>query len=134
MENLVTNLKGKWNVLKGKAQQKWAEVNENDFSGDEDRESFIAKIERKTDEAREDIEKWYDRQIEKSENWRMKLKGEWNELKGKAQQKWAELSEEDLDNEKNEYDRDTFIHMVVKKTNETKENVENWFDKQFEKK
>ena len=36
--------------------------------------------------------------------------------------------------DKNEYDKDTFIEMVAKKTNETKENIENWFDKQFEKK
>jgi len=134
MENLVTELKGKWNVLKGKAQQKWAEVNENDFDENEDKDSFIDKMDRKTDGARENIEEWYDRQIERSENWRLKLKGEWNELKGRAQQKWADLSEDDLDNDQNEYDRDSFIDKVVAKTNETKEDVENWFDKQFNKK
>ena len=134
MDNLVTELKGRWNVIKGKAQQKWAEIKEDDFNDHEDRESFIDKIDQRTDEAREDIEKWYDRQVERSNNWQMKMKGQWNELKGKAQQKWAELNEEDLDIDKNEYDKDTFIEMVAKKTNETKENIENWFDKQFEKK
>lgn len=55
-----------------------------------------------------------------------KVKGNWNVAKGKAKQKWGNLTDDDLDYEEGK--EDEVKGRIQKKTGETKENVNKFFD------
>ena len=51
-------IKGDWNILKGKIKQKWAKLTDDDLvfvAGKED--ELIGRIQKRTGEARENVEK-----------------------------------------------------------------------------
>lgn len=50
-----------------------------------------------------------------------KLKGNWNQMKGKVQQQWADLTEDDLLYEEGK--ENELLGKIQEKTGETKENV-----------
>jgi uncharacterized protein YjbJ (UPF0337 family) len=56
----------------------------------------------------------------------LKIKGNWNEIKGKAKQKWANLTDDDLLYEEGK--EDELYGRVQKKTGQTKEQVKSWID------
>ena len=56
-----------------------------------------------------------------------KLKGNWNELKGKAKQKYAELTDDDLTYEEGKDDE--LIGRIQKRIGQTKEQVIEWIQK-----
>lgn len=56
----------------------------------------------------------------------MKLKGNWNELKGKAKQRWANLTDDDLKYEEGK--EDELYGRIQKRTGQTKEEVKKWID------
>jgi uncharacterized protein YjbJ (UPF0337 family) len=61
------------------------------------------------------------------ETWKQKVQGNWNELKGKAKQQYAGLTDDDL-----LYDEgkdDEFLGKLQKKIGKTKEQVIEWIDK-----
>jgi len=60
------------------------------------------------------------------EPWKLKLKGSWNELKGKMKQAYADLTDEDLTYEEGKDDE--FIGRLQQKTGKTKEDIKNWID------
>lgn len=60
------------------------------------------------------------------EPWKLKLKGSWNELKGKMKQAYADLTDEDLTYEDGKDDE--FIGKLQQKTGKTKEDLKNWID------
>ena len=53
-----------------------------------------------------------------------KLKGNWNELKGKAKQQYADLTDDDLAYEEGKDDE--FLGRLQKKIGKTKEEVISW--------
>lgn len=58
------------------------------------------------------------------EDWKLKLKGNWNETKGKMKQAYADLTDDDL-----KYDEgkdDEFLGKLQKKLGKTKEDVIKW--------
>lgn len=57
----------------------------------------------------------------------LKLKGNWNELKGKAKQKYAELTDDDLAYENGKDDE--LIGRIQKRIGQTKEQVIEWIQK-----
>jgi uncharacterized protein YjbJ (UPF0337 family) len=57
----------------------------------------------------------------------LKLKGNWNELKGKAKQQYANLTDNDLLYEEGK--EDELLGRIQKKTGKTKEEVKSWIDK-----
>jgi uncharacterized protein YjbJ (UPF0337 family) len=57
----------------------------------------------------------------------LKLKGNWNELKGKAKQQYANLTDNDLLYEEGK--EDELLGRIQQKTGKTKEEVKNWIDK-----
>lgn len=57
----------------------------------------------------------------------LKLKGNWNELKGKVKQKYADLTDDDLLYEEGK--EDELLGRIQKKTGQTKEDVKSWIDK-----
>ena len=56
----------------------------------------------------------------------LKLKGNWNEVKGKAKQQWANLTDDDLLYEEGK--EDELYGRIQKKTGKTKEEVKKWID------
>jgi uncharacterized protein YjbJ (UPF0337 family) len=57
----------------------------------------------------------------------LKLKGNWNELKGKAKQKYAELTDDDLVYEEGKDDE--LLGRIQKRIGQTKEQVIEWIQK-----
>ncbi len=60
------------------------------------------------------------------EAWKLKLKGSWNELKGKMKQSYADLTDDDLTYEEGKDDE--FIGKLQQKTGKTKEELKKWID------
>ncbi|HLX90294.1 MAG TPA: CsbD family protein [Puia sp.] len=56
----------------------------------------------------------------------LKMKGNWNEIKGKMKQKYANLTDNDLLYEEGKDDE--FYGRIQKKTGQTKEAIKSWID------
>ena len=54
----------------------------------------------------------------------LKLKGSWNELKGKVKQKWGELTDDDLTYAEGQ--EEELVGRLQKKTGQTREEVVNY--------
>ena len=63
-------------------------------------------------------------QTEIMESTKLKLKGNWNEIRGKAKQQYADLTDDDLRYEEGKDDE--FIGRLQKKLGKTKDEVINW--------
>ncbi|SFL47039.1 CsbD family protein [Proteiniphilum acetatigenes] len=64
MDNL--RFKGKWNELKGRAKQEWADLTDDDLLYEEGQEEELyGRIQQKTGKARDEIRDWFNRQIDK---------------------------------------------------------------------
>ena len=60
------------------------------------------------------------------EPWKDKLRGNWNQIKGKIKQQYADLTDDDLLYVEGK--EDELIGRLQKKTGETKETVQSWFN------
>jgi uncharacterized protein YjbJ (UPF0337 family) len=60
------------------------------------------------------------------ESWKLKLKGNWNEVKGKVKQKYADLTDDDLLYEEGKDDE--LLGRIQKKIGKTKEEVKEWIE------
>jgi uncharacterized protein YjbJ (UPF0337 family) len=60
------------------------------------------------------------------ETWKLKVKGNWNELKGKAKKEYAGLTDDDLLYEDGKDDE--LIGRLQKKIGKTKEEVIQWVE------
>ena len=61
------------------------------------------------------------------ESWKLNLKGNWNDLKGKAKQEYADLTDDDLLYEEGKDDE--LVGRIQKKIGKTKEEVKSWIEK-----
>jgi len=61
------------------------------------------------------------------ESWKLNLKGDWNHLKGKAKQQYADLTDDDLLYEEGKDDE--LLGRLQKKMGKTKEEVKNWIER-----
>jgi uncharacterized protein YjbJ (UPF0337 family) len=57
----------------------------------------------------------------------LKMKGNWNEVKGKVKQHWANLTDDDLLYEEGK--EDELYGRIQKKTGKTKAEIKEWIDK-----
>lgn len=60
------------------------------------------------------------------ESWKLKLKGSWNEAKGKIKQKYAALTDDDLLYEEGKDDE--LLGRLQKKTGKTKQQLKEWIE------
>jgi len=60
----------------------------------------------------------------KMEDWELKLKGSWNEVKGKMKQAYADLSDDDLKREEGKDDE--IFGKIQQKLGKSKEEVIKW--------
>ena len=58
------------------------------------------------------------------DDWKLKLKGNWNELKGKMKETYADLTDDDLTYEEGQDDQ--FVGRIQQKLGKTKEDVIKW--------
>ena len=58
------------------------------------------------------------------EDWKLKLNGNWNEMKGKMKQEYGNLTDDDLTREEGKDDE--FVGRLQKKLGKTKDEVINW--------
>lgn len=60
------------------------------------------------------------------ESWKLQLKGEWNETKGKIKKAYADLTDDDL--KRDEGDDDQLVGRLQQKLGKTKEEVIKWIE------
>ena len=60
------------------------------------------------------------------DSWKLKLKGSWNETKGKIKQAYGDLSDDDLRYEEGKDDE--FVGRLQKKLGKTKDDVIKWIE------
>ncbi|MEO6733799.1 MAG: CsbD family protein [Ferruginibacter sp.] len=60
------------------------------------------------------------------ESWKLNLKGNWNDLKGKAKQQYADLTDDDLLYEEGKDDE--LMGRLQKKIGKTKEEIKDWIE------
>lgn len=61
------------------------------------------------------------------EDWKLKLKGNYNEVKGKMKQKYGDLTDDDLKYEEGK--EDEFLGRVQQKIGKAKDDVIDWIQK-----
>ncbi|MDY9917496.1 hypothetical protein PSM36_0739 [Proteiniphilum saccharofermentans] len=61
----------------------------------------------------------------------LRFKGKWNELKGRAKQEWADLTDDDLLYEEGK--EDELYGKIQQKTGKAKDEIRNWFNQQLDK-
>lgn len=60
------------------------------------------------------------------ESWKLKLKGNWNEVKGKLKQKYANLTDDDLLYEEGKDDE--LLGKIQQKVGQSKEDIKKWIE------
>ena len=60
------------------------------------------------------------------ESWKLKLKGNWNETKGKIKKAYADLTDDDL--KRDEGNDDELVGRLQQKLGKTKEDVIKWIE------
>jgi uncharacterized protein YjbJ (UPF0337 family) len=61
------------------------------------------------------------------ESWKLNLKGNWNEVKGKVKQEYADLTDDDLMYEDGKDDE--LLGRLQKKIGKTKEEIKDWIER-----
>lgn len=56
-----------------------------------------------------------------------KIKGNWNQIKGKLKEEYAELTDDDLLFEEGQEDQ--LLGIIQEKTGQTKDQIKDWIDK-----
>jgi uncharacterized protein YjbJ (UPF0337 family) len=59
----------------------------------------------------------------------LKARGNWNQLKGEAKQKWGQLTDDDLDYEDGK--QDEWFGRLQEKTGHAVDDIKNWFNRTF---
>ncbi|HEY5407740.1 MAG TPA: CsbD family protein [Ginsengibacter sp.] len=60
------------------------------------------------------------------ESWKLKLKGDWNETKGKIKKAYADLTDDDL--KRDEGNDDVLVGKLQQKLGKTKDDVVKWIE------
>jgi uncharacterized protein YjbJ (UPF0337 family) len=60
------------------------------------------------------------------ESWKLKLRGSWNETRGKIKQAYGNLSDNDLTYEEGK--EDEFLGKLQQKTGKAKDDLKHWID------
>lgn len=60
------------------------------------------------------------------ESWKLKLKGNWNEVKGKLKQKYANLTDDDLLYEEGKDDE--LLGRIQQKVGQSKADIKKWIE------
>ena len=62
---------------------------------------------------------------------KLRIKGNWNELKGRAKQEWGDLTDDDLLYVEGK--EDELLGRIQNRTGKTKDEVRSWFDRELDR-
>ncbi len=62
---------------------------------------------------------------------KLRFKGNWNELKGRAKQEWGDLTDDDLTYVEGK--EDELLGRIQQKTGKTRDEVRNWFNTELDR-
>ena len=62
---------------------------------------------------------------------KLRFKGNWNELKGRAKQEWGDLTDDDLLYVEGK--EDELLGRIQTRTGRTKDEIRDWFDRQMDR-
>lgn len=62
---------------------------------------------------------------------KLRIKGNWNELKGRAKQEWADLTDDDLLYVEGK--EDELLGRIQNRTGKTRDEVNSWFKKELDR-
>ena len=62
---------------------------------------------------------------------KLRIKGNWNELKGRAKQQWADLTDDDLLYVEGK--EDELLGRIQNRTGKTRDEIRSWFDRELDR-
>lgn len=128
--------RGNWNQLKSEAKQKWANLTDDDLTyakGKQD--DWYGKLQEKTGSTIEEIKGWFNEKTNSADNQasvkstEYQARGDWNQVKGQAKQKWGNLTDDDLTYQEGK--QDEWLGRLQEKTGHTIDDIKDWFHKTF---
>lgn len=133
-DNTELRARGNWNQLKGEAKQKWANLTDDDLTYNEgQQDEWFGRLQEKTGETIDNIKNWFN---EKTDNatasttgTEYRARGNWNQIKGEAKQKWGNLTDDDLTYEEGK--QDEWFGRLQEKTGHAIDDIKGWFQRTF---
>ena len=128
--------RGNWNQIKGQAKQKWSNLTDDDLTyANGQQDEWFGKLQAKTGHAIDDIKSWFNGQTNDAsthadvKSTEYQARGDWNQIKGQAKQKWGNLTDDDLTY--NEGQQDEWFGRLQEKTGHAIDDIKGWFQKTF---
>ncbi|NKI88855.1 uncharacterized protein YjbJ (UPF0337 family) [Hymenobacter sp. 1B] len=135
-DNTELQGRGNWNQLKGAAKQKWGNLTDDDLTYSEGKQDeWFGRLQEKTGETIDDIKNWFSNTTNDASaaatgnSTELKARGDWNQIKGQAKQKWGNLTDNDLDYEDGK--QDEWYGRLQEKTGHTIDDIKGWFQRTF---
>lgn len=128
--------RGNWNQIKGEAKQKWSNLTDDDLTyANGQQDEWFGKLQAKTGHTIDDIKNWFNGKTNDAttqattKSTEYQARGDWNQIKGQAKQKWGNLTDDDLTY--NEGQQDEWFGRLQEKTGHTIDDIKGWFQKTF---
>lgn len=122
--------RGNWDQLKGQAKQKWAQLTDDDLTYDEGKQDeWFGRLQQKTGETIDNIKGWFNDTVNPDSSTELKARGNWNQVKGEAKQKWGNLTDDDLSYEDGK--QDEWFGRLQEKTGHAIDDIKGWFNRTF---
>jgi uncharacterized protein YjbJ (UPF0337 family) len=122
--------RGNWNDLKGEAKQKWAQLTDDDLTYREgQQDEWFGQLQHKTGETIDNIKNWFNEKVNPDTSTELKARGNWNQVKGEAKQKWGNLTDDDLSYEDGK--QDEWFGRLQEKTGHAVDDIKGWFNRTF---
>ena len=135
-DNTELQARGNWNQLKGSAKQKWANLTDDDLTYNEGKQDeWLGRLQEKTGETVDSIKNWFNGAADNASatahgnSTELKARGNWNQIKGEAKQKWGNLTDNDLDYEDGK--QDEWFGQLQEKTGHAIDDLKGWFNRTF---
>ena len=135
-DNTELQARGNWNQLKGEAKQKWANLTDDDLTYHQGKQDeWFGQLQEKTGETIDSIKNWFHSATSNASaaangnSTELKARGNWNQIKGEAKQKWGNLTDNDLDYEDGK--QDEWFGQLQEKTGHAIDDLKGWFNRTF---
>jgi uncharacterized protein YjbJ (UPF0337 family) len=122
--------RGSWNDLKGQAKQKWGNLTDDDLSYNQgQQDEWFGRLQQKTGETVDSIKNWFNEKTHVDNSTELRARGDWNQIKGQARQKWGNLTDDDLNYEEGR--QDEWFGRLQEKTGHAIDDLKGWFSRTF---
>ena len=135
-DNSELQARGNWTQLKGAAKQKWSNLTDDDLTYTEGKQDeWLGRLQEKTGDTIGSIKHWFSNTTSDASaaatghSTELKARGDWNQIKGEAKQKWGTLTDDDLDYEDGK--QDEWYGRLQEKTGHAIDDIKGWFQRTF---